>query len=826
MTLHYCILSTDTNQAKSFSLADGKLVKTSMANSTRGTFSARTCNTLQEFANTLNSITIKQSLILGGITRLDGTQLQPGEKIALTTKAKPRENAVPRSKDFVKNLSQPGFVLFDLDGNDYGLQDIKSFIPELEPVGAITKPSSSSLIYDKEGNQLIGNKGRHIFIPVQDMADIERVAAVFWGRQWLAGHGHYLISHGIHPMMLERGIYDKSVLGYSERLVFEAKPILNDGLQQLNNQAIVTDGGVLDTRIISDLTPDELSQIHKLKEAAKQKIKPDYEQQLTVKKTAFIATGKTAADWDKIKRRELPLDFELQTIEGIIKAGELGEKQNGLTLRDPFEPDYDGGSLTKAKFYWNDGQPKINSQAHGGVVYTIEQKRQPVRTANFETTSNTLSLSESIEPWLFPDIVKNKKGEIIKVLPTKQNLHTMLNAYGVAVVYDEAAKQQRVMIPGHDTLAHDLHNESCLQQLYDLAAINQIHPAIIDRLPMIMTENTINPVKDWIFSRKWDGLNRFDLLFRSLVVDKDHELLTHEIIKTWLIQCVAALDKAKIGMQLNHRAKPKYELVLVLQGGQGLTKTSWFNQLMPLMLDGELFSNRYIKDGSNLQLDNKDSIKQNISCWINELGELDATFRKSDIAQLKAFCSNQRDILRLPYGKAECCFPRSTSFCASVNDENFLNDATGSRRFGVIKLVSVLEHDVDMQQLWAQAWALYAGGSIWWLEKDVEQAMQIRNEANHQSAPPMKDAMISKFDWACSRDNWTNKMTATEIYQACFDKKPNQKDLNEIKPFAQKMGVLIGATNGCSTYMMPPVLDKYSQSGSYYQQLRELSGVC
>lgn len=803
MTLHYCLLTTDTNQAKSFSLADGKLVKTSIANSTRGNFSAHTCETLNEFASALNSITIKQSLILGGIERLDGTQLAPGEKIALTTKAKPRDNAVPRSKDFVKNLRQPGFILFDLDGNDYGLDDIKAFIPELEQIGAVVKPSSSSMIYTNDGQQLIGNKGRHIYIPVQDMSDIERIAVVFWGRQWLAGHGHYLISHGIHPMLLERGIYDKTVFGYSERLAFEAKPILNDGLQQLNNQAVVVDGKTLDTRSIPDLTQDEIEQINSLKSAARQKIRPTYEAEITTKKKEYLSTGKTLTDWENLKRRVLPRDFELQTISGLILASELNGKHNGITLKDPFEPDYDGGSLTKAKFFWNDGDPKIYSQAHGGIVYTIEKQKIVAKMELQEVVINSLSLSETLDHYCFPDIVKNKKGEIIKVLPTSQNLKLMLSAYGVTVAYDEAAKQQQVIIPGRDTLSHDMHNESCLQQLFDLAAINQIHPSVIERLPLLMTENTINPVKDWIFSKNWDGLNRIDNLCSSLIVDKDHRTLTNEIIRTWLIQCVAALDKARIGMKLNPIAKPKYELVLILQGHQGLNKTSWFNGLLPMMINGEMFSGRYIKDGSNLQLDNKDSIKQNISCWINELGELDATFRKSDIAQLKAFCSNQKDILRLPYGKTECYFPRSTSFCASVNDENFLNDSTGSRRFGAIKVIDIVDYEVNMQQVWAQVWSLYVSGEKWWLDKDIETMMQERNAANHQTISPIEDAILSGFDWDAPRTNWNNKMTSTQIYQHCFDKKPSQKDLNQIKPVMEKMKVNFSKPKGITTYLMP-----------------------
>ena len=60
-----------------------------------------------------------------------------------------------------------------------------------------------------------------------------------------------------------------------------------------------------------------------------------------------------------------------------MRVGALNLTHNGLTMCDPNDRDYDGGSTTKAKFYWNKGkQPIINSQAHGGIVYTIEAEKE------------------------------------------------------------------------------------------------------------------------------------------------------------------------------------------------------------------------------------------------------------------------------------------------------------------------------------------------------------------------------------------------------------------------------------------------------------------
>ena len=374
--LHYAILTASTDQAKTLVLVDGKVVKSSVANPTRGHFLA-CAGSLSDFANTLNTMTVKQSLIVGAVHNPNGAVLAVGNKIALTTVKNPKPNHAARCKDHIKNIKQSGFLLFDIDGNSAGLDEITAFIPELSGVGAVVKPSSSSMIYDKDGVQLVGAKGLHIYVAIADMSDAERVAAVFWGRMWLAGHGHYLISAGVNPMLLERGLFDATVLGKSERLSFEARPVLKDGLTQRDNVAVVVDGGVLDTALIADLTAVELAEIATLKQAARELVRPTHERVIATKKAAFIAKGNTAADYDGLSGRVLPRDFMVETAQGLFKVGDLDGSHNNLTMRDPFEPDYDGGSLTKAKFYWNDGKPVINSQAHGGVKYTIKAATKP-----------------------------------------------------------------------------------------------------------------------------------------------------------------------------------------------------------------------------------------------------------------------------------------------------------------------------------------------------------------------------------------------------------------------------------------------------------------
>ena len=417
--LNFTLLTTrSTNQCKMISLEHGALVKTSIANAHDGEFEVYQVNTLAEFEQVVSALNFKQSLILGTPHRQDGTALQTGEKIGLTTKDKPSANKIPRSKDFIKYRNQAGFILFDIDGGGTYHQ-LLEFIPELNGVGAVIRPSSSSFICDADGNELVGAKGWHIFIPVLNIADVERIAPILWARQWLAGHGHYLLSNGLIPQTLERGIFDKAVLGACERLAFEAKPILQNGLiQKSQEHTRIIEGLYLDTSIIQDLTAEQWQQVEQLKQQAKEAIKPDHQRAIKAKKRAYIVeSGKIAkhalADFKQFQQRELTVDFVLHTANGTRLAGDLVAKDDGLTMADPFEPDYDGGSKTKAKFFWNNGNPIINSQAHCSIKYRIIER-------HYQGIS---SLENALRRLFEVDFSPKEVSQRIKAAKVKLGLH-------------------------------------------------------------------------------------------------------------------------------------------------------------------------------------------------------------------------------------------------------------------------------------------------------------------------------------------------------------------------------------------------------------------
>ncbi len=133
-----------------------------------------------------------------------------------------------------------------------------------------------------------------------------------------------------------------------------------------------------------------------------------------------------------------------------------------------------------------------------------------------------------------------------------------------------------------------------------------------------------------------------------------------------------------------------------------------------------------------------------VSKWIVELGEIDTTFKK-DIAKLKGFLSKGEDIIRRPYQRKNSNYPRRTIFCGTVNPDEFLKDASGNVRFWVIPVVEInYEHNIDMQQVWAEINQIYIKGEKWWLDREEEQKLEFQNR-RHLKTLGYEDVIVERY---------------------------------------------------------------------------------
>jgi len=383
-----------------------------------------------------------------------------------------------------------------------------------------------------------------------------------------------------------------------------------------------------------------------------------------------------------------------------------------------------------------------------------------------------------------------------KIKATISNLEHVFKSYAIKCEYDEITKIQAVKLEASED--NDLSESSTYSQIKSLLALNNVPLNCIDLIPALLERARINPVLDWVHSKPWDKKDRISALIDTIsTADNSDDHYKKLAITTWLIQCIAALDGAR--STTNKQALPKFELVLVLQGGQGVKKTSWFKALLPKD------KTAYIVDGAHLDPADKDSVKKCISSWICELGELDATFRKADIARLKAFLSNETDSIRLPYDRVTSNFKRRTSFCASVNPKAFLTDSTGSRRFLPIAVIACkYDHGLDMQQLWAQVFALYKAGAQWWCSEELDDLLADQHE-KHSEINSIAEMINDKFDLNdTARDAFCMHLSITRILDDCGVRPATTAQVKQAREYLEHRGFLCVQVKGARGYYLRP----------------------
>jgi len=338
------------------------------------------------------------------------------------------------------------------------------------------------------------------------------------------------------------------------------------------------------------------------------------------------------------------------------------------------------------------------------------------------------------------------KNDKLLPLNTIPNLRHLLANYGFTVRYDVIRKKLVIRHPGQLGTA-DNQNQVAMNVVLSLCALNRMPKTEVPAFMLnIGDEDPANPVMDFVTSRPWDGRSRFgDLLATVKTRDGFDRELFALLLRRWLISAVAAA------------AKPSgfwSKGVLVFQGDQSLGKTTWFRHLLPAEMRDFMWVDATIDPA------NKDTIIRAASHWLVELGELDGTLRKADIARLKGFISQDVDTFRRPYSREDERFQRRTVFFASVNPAQFLADDTGNVRWWTVPVVGLnCNHGIDQQQLWAEVFEWFKAGERWWLEGAEEARLEARN-ADHQQSDPVEELLLSRRDFSLPA---TCRMTATEL---------------------------------------------------------------
>jgi hypothetical protein len=363
---------------------DGTLNKKTTMNFT-GT-ARKVAGTLSEIATVLDKLP-SNFAIMSAVSRHDAVKVGAADYL--------KDGEIARSKDEFSFEDGPGLLYFDYDADNVGQHYSPDELIELIDTTAargiakaerIQRLSTSAGVRTADG-RLVSNKnpGCHIAMVVEDATDIPRIGKLIHDKLTLAGHGYCILSRS--GSILHRSPSDASI--YQEtRMMYEAAPVLKDGLVQDKRSTELVDGiPCWDTKEIPDLSPAEQVQLTEIREANAEVVRPFQE----AVRRAYAAeraleTGNTAEEeYQALVAADsgvFKAHYVIQTKAGatltVQEQIDLMKPGQSVPIKNPVEPDISNATLIK------------HSNGQGATIVIYNHGGSKLRVQNLQTTTISL----------------------------------------------------------------------------------------------------------------------------------------------------------------------------------------------------------------------------------------------------------------------------------------------------------------------------------------------------------------------------------------------------------------------------------------------------
>jgi predicted P-loop ATPase len=370
------------------------------------------------------------------------------------------------------------------------------------------------------------------------------------------------------------------------------------------------------------------------------------------------------------------------------------------------------------------------------------------------------------------DLIKDKRG--VHVLPVVQNLDLIRDHDPVLqrLRYNEISFSVETTsdLPWRDpektggpvlTETDRGHFGMHLQREYGLKLPRADVDFLVDAAAR---QRWYNPIVEYLNGLQWDGKARLETCLPGL---SEHTEYTRLVARKSLVAAVArALDPGC-----------KWDHTLVIQGPQGMGKSFWV----------ETMSRGWF--GQLGKLDDKDTLLAMQRSWIMTSDEAH-TLRRADSEQQKEFLTRTQDVFRIPYERSTRPHPRRCVIWGTVNDEVFLRQQEGNRRFLVIKCDGRLDFNVFTEtyvdQVWAEAVVKYRAGERLWLNEDETELVLERTEAHVE-----EDDLFGRISaYLDDEDNPRDIVCTSELWEFAlgnFNGRPPTGALRDLFAVMKKM---------------------------------------
>lgn len=194
-----------------------------------------------------------------------------------------------------------------------------------------------------------------------------------------------------------------------------------------------------------------------------------------------------------------------------------------------------------------------------------------------------------------------------------------------------------------------------------------------EAVAMVAKRHRFHPVRQELDRLRgtWDGSKRLGTWLRRTCLEED-EWDDADPLQQYLSRVGAWVLMAICARVLTPGCK--FDYMMILEGPQGHGKST-----LARILGGEYFAD------TGLVLGDKDSYQNLQGVLVYEWGELDS-LNKAEVTKVKQFISSQKDRFRASFDRRPKDYPRQVIFIGTTNEDHYLVDPTGNRRFWPVRI--------------------------------------------------------------------------------------------------------------------------------------------
>lgn len=248
-------------------------------------------------------------------------------------------------------------------------------------------------------------------------------------------------------------------------------------------------------------------------------------------------------------------------------------------------------------------------------------------------------------------------------------------------------------VAGDVTDSVDLMLGKYLSDTYGMPSIARA--ALEEAITTVAHTRRIHPIRVYLKTIKWDGKQRIDKWLMYAIGESPESLSRPEIEYLQIVGRCWLLGMVKRVLEPGC----KFDYCPVLEGTGGLRKST----LVEILASTEFYSDTAFEVGHG-----KEAQEQVRGKWLYEIAEMSG-FSKAEVGAIKAFISSKMDRYRPAYGTTVMQYPRQCIMVGTTNENTYLRDRTGNRRFWPIRVRHMIKTEWVQKyrdQLFAEAYAL------------------------------------------------------------------------------------------------------------------------